>query len=311
MYVCFDLRKIKIKRYHKPILTLGTFDGVHLGHRVILKKVRDKAKKHNTKSLVVTYEPHPQSIVSPKDAPMLLTSLEEKLDLLEELEIDETVVINFDEELANYSADRFIQEILIDKLDPQAVIIGYNHGFGKDRKGGIQSLKEEGRKKGFEVKVVSPVEYQNQPISSTRIRKSIISGKFNETLEMLGYGYSLYGKVMKGRGWGKKMGYPTANLEANSRKLLPKDGVYAAESVFNDKKLDGMMYIGSNPTFKDKGRSLEIHLFDFEGSIKVGQKIKLNLKDWFRGDVKFNNMESLRKQLQQDESRIKNHFKTN
>ncbi|MCJ7508724.1 MAG: bifunctional riboflavin kinase/FAD synthetase [candidate division Zixibacteria bacterium] len=311
MHICFDLRRVKLKTYVKPVITLGTFDGVHLGHRMILENLKEKASKRKAKSIAVTYEPHPQSIVSPSDAPLILTTLEEKLDLLEEFQIDETVVIDFDQELANYSADRFVHEILVDKLDVGAVVIGYNHGFGKNRTGNLELLKEEGKKRGFEVEVVPPVEYEKKPISSSRIRRSLKQGHFEDVLKMLGHGYPLYGNLIEGRGRGKEMGYPTANLEVNSRKLLPPDGVYAAEAVVDNQNKQGMMYIGTNPTFGQKERSLEIHLFDFSQSIQVGEKLKVNLRSWVREEMKFDSVESLKKRLEQDEIKIKTFFRTN
>jgi riboflavin kinase / FMN adenylyltransferase len=311
MYICFDLRKVKIKTYVKPVITLGTFDGVHLGHRAILERLKEKASKRKVKSIAVTYEPHPQSIVSPSDAPLILTTLEEKLDLLEEFQIDENVVIGFDQELANYTPDRFVQEILVGKLDVGAVVIGYNHGFGKNRTGNLELLKEEGKKRGFEVAVVPPVEYEKKPISSSRIRRSLKHGHFEDALKMLGHGYPLYGNLIEGRGRGKEMGYPTANLEVNSRKLLPPDGVYAAEAVVDNQKKQGMMYIGTNPTFGQKERGLEVHLFDFSQSIQVGEQLKVNLRSWVREEMKFDSVESLKKKLEQDEIEIKTFFRTN
>lgn len=311
MHICFDLRKVKLKTYAKPVITLGTFDGVHLGHRMILENLKGKAREREAKSIVVTYEPHPQSIVSPSDAPLILTTLEEKLDLLEKFQIDETVVIDFDQELANYSADRFVQEILVDKLDVGAVVIGYNHGFGKNRTGNLELLKKEGGKRGFEVEVVPPVEYEKKPISSSRIRRSLKQGHFEDVLKMLGHGYPLYGNLIEGRGRGKEMGYPTANLEVNSLKLLPPDGVYAAEAVVDNQNKQGMMYIGTNPTFEQKERSLEIHLFHFSQSIQVGEKLEVNLRSWVREEMKFDSVESLKKKLEQDEIEIKTFFRTN
>jgi len=311
MHICFDLRRVKLKTYVKPVITLGTFDGVHLGHRAILERLKEKASKRKVKSIAVTYEPHPQSIVSPSDAPLILTTLEEKLDLLEEFKIDETVVIDFDQELANYAPDRFVREILVDKLDVGAVVIGYNHGFGKNRTGNLELLKEEGKQRGFEVEVVPPVEYEKKPISSSRIRRSLKQGQFDDLLKMLGHGYPLYGNLIEGRGRGKEMGYPTANLEVNSRKLLPPDGVYAAEAIIGSQKKQGMMYIGTNPTFEQKERSLEVHLFDFSQSIQVGEKLKANLKSWVREEMKFDSVENLKKKLEQDEIKIKTFFRTN
>lgn len=310
MNACFNIREIETRSYRKPIVSLGTFDGVHLGHKAILERLKNKAREKQTQSLVVTYEPHPQSIVSPKDAPLVLTNLEEKLDLLEELDIKETVIIDFNKQFAEYSPEKFIQEMLIDKLDPQGVVIGYNHSFGKNRKGNTDLLKEESEKRGFEIEIVKPVNYKDSPISSTRIRHSLKLNDFEEALNMLGHNYPLYGKVVQGEKKGREIGYPTVNLQVDSRKLLPPDGVYAAESSVNNKKMYGMFYVGTNPTL-NKGRSLEIHFFDFEDNIHTGDKLKLYLKKRFRGEEKFGNMQDLKKQLQKDEFEIRNFFKKN
>ncbi len=309
MRVRFDLRKIGTRPYNKPVVSLGTFDGVHLGHRAILEQVKQKAQEQDTESLVVTYEPHPQSVVSPQDAPLVLTTLEEKLDLLDKLGIDETVVIDFDKELSNYSAERFVQEILVDRLDPGTIIIGQNHGFGKDRLGDIDLLIEEAEVKGFGVEVVPPIRYEGEPISSTRIRNNLSRGNFKQALEMSGHSYPLYGEVIRGQGRGEKMGYPTANLRVDPAKLFPGDGVYAAQWSLNDRKGNGMTYIGTKPTFGYKQRAIEIHLFDFEDSISTGEEIKLSLRNWVREELKFKDAWGLEEQLRQDELRVRDFFR--
>jgi len=308
MHVCFNMEQMKGGMHHKPVVSLGTFDGVHLGHRAILKRLKTRAEEKQSRSLVVTYEPHPQSIVSPKDAPSILTTLEEKCTLLEEIGIDETVIIGFDREFGNYSPERFIQEILIDKLDPQGIVIGYNHSFGKNRKGDTDLLKEESDKSGFEIEIVEPVKYMDSPISSTRIRHSLKSDSFADALNMLGHSYPLYGDAIRGEKIGREIGYPTVNLKLDSRKLLPPDGVYAAELSLNNRKLHGMLYVGTNPTFKHKGRSLEIHFLDYKDDIQSGDRLKLFLRRWFRKERTFDSVQDLRRQLEKDESRIRAFF---
>lgn len=307
MEICFDIENLDSTILEKPVVTLGTFDGVHLGHQAIIKRLVEKAKEKGKKSLVVTYEPHPQSVVAPESAPLVLTTLEEKLFFLRKLDVDQTVVINFDKHLAQYPAQRFVEEILIKKLNVGDLIIGYDHAFGKNREGRVQLLKEARKIYDLELEIIPPVKNNHLPIKSSRIRKELKSGNFSKVVKMLGHSFPIWGTEITGQGLGTTLGYPTINLEVSERKLLPGDGVYAAQAKIEDKTWRGMMYKGKNPTFKEKYPSLEIHLFDFNKSVKK-EKICLFVEKWIREDKKFESAEELKRQLKEDEKAIKEYF---
>jgi len=264
MHVCFDIRKVDFQAFEKPVVTLGSFDGVHLGHQAIIKRLSEKSKEKKRMGVVVTYEPHPQTVVAPHDAPGILTTLEEKLKLLEEFGVEETVVMNFDEQLREYSAEEFVEKILISKLNVGDLVVGDDHAFGKNRAGKIDLLREAALKYNFNLEVV-PARYVNGTrISSTRIRKELKSGDYTEAKRLLGHSYPISGTVVRGKGRGQGLNYPTLNLKIPSRKLLPQDGVYSARVQLEAKSYVGMLYIGPKPTFDDNTRSVEVHLFGLE-----------------------------------------------
>jgi riboflavin kinase/FMN adenylyltransferase len=307
MNVCFDLRKVDYFPFDKPVVTVGTFDGVHRGHQRIIKKLVGKAKRKRKKSVLVTFEPHPQSVVAPKSAPKILTTLEEKLFLLEKLGIDETIVLNFDEELSCYSAEKFIQEILIDKLNVGDLVIGYDHAFGKDRKGRKELLKKATQEYGFGLEIVPPVKNDGVPIKSTLIRKDLLGGDFGKAIHMLGHSYLIYGDKIAGSGLGKKLGYPTINLAVCEKKLLPQDGVYVTLVQMENKSYSGMFYSGKSSIFPNKARSLEVNVFDYRPKKDVKQ-VGLFLLDRIRSNETFENVDALKEQLRKDEKKAKKLF---
>jgi riboflavin kinase/FMN adenylyltransferase len=307
MEVCFDMKDIDSALVKKPVVTLGTFDGVHLGHRAIIERLVKKAKGKGKKSLLVTYEPHPQSVVAPESAPKILTTLEEKLFFLEKLDIDVTVVINFDKDLARHEAKPFVEEILIKRLNVGDLVIGYDHAFGKNRAGRVEFLKEAEKTYGFGLEIISPVKNDHLPIKSSRIREELKSGEFHKVIKMLGHSFPIWGSKVQGKGLGVSMGYPTINLRVSPRKLLPRDGVYAATAEIEGKTWAGMMYKGKKPTFEGKSPSLEVHLFDLDPSLKT-ERVCLFVEKWIRGDLKFESPEGLKKQIKEDEKVIKDYF---
>ena len=308
MHVCFDIRKVDFKAFERPVLTLGSFDGVHLGHQAIIKRLLEKSKEKKRKGVVVTYEPHPQSVVAPHDAPNLLTTLEEKLALLEELGVEETLVMNFDHRLSEYSAEEFVEKILLGKLNIGDLVVGYDHAFGKNRAGKIELLKEEASVYNFDLEVIPALYVEGIRVSSTRIRKKLEAGEFAKAIAMLGHSYHLSGTVIRGKGRGKGVGYPTLNLEIPSGKLLPQDGVYSVRVQLEGKTYVGMMYVGPNPTFGDYTRSVEVHVFGLEK--EVGDiKVKLLVESWVREPKKFADSQHLKDQLKSDEKKIKEMFR--
>lgn len=308
MHVCLDIRKVDFRPYDKPVVTLGSFDGVHLGHQAIIKRLIEKSKDRKRTGVVVTYEPHPQSVVAPDNAPGLLTTLEEKLKLFEKLGVEETVVMNFDKQLKEYSAEEFIDKILVNKLDVGDLVVGDDHAFGKNRAGRIALLKEVSLKSNFDLETVSALYMDGVKVSSSRIRREILAGEFAKAITMLGHGYPITGTVIRGKGRGKSLDYPTLNLDVSSRKLLPPDGVYSVRVQLEDKNYVGMMYIGPKPTFGEESRSVEVHVFGLEKD--VGDlKVELFVKSWVREPIKFANPEDLKVQLKSDEKRVKQLFR--
>jgi riboflavin kinase/FMN adenylyltransferase len=306
MKVFFDLAELKL--WKKPIVTLGTFDGVHLGHQAILKELAKEKREKRRDTLLVTYEPHPQGVVSPENSPLILSTLEEKLKLLESLpegrELSGVLVLKFTKEFSLLSADDFIEEILINKLKAGELIIGENHAFGKDRSGGIGLLKKASKKFDFKLRIVPSVRMDSVRISSSRIRKELLSGDFENACQMLGHSYLVAGKPVKGKGIGKEIGYPTVNLEVVEKKLLPKKGVYSVEVEIKDEKFYGMMYIGKKLTLNEEELSLEVNLFDYQGN-NIPDQLMIYLQKWIREEKKFGNLKELQIQLTEDEKNIR------
>lgn len=298
----------KIETGERPIVTLGTFDGVHLGHQAILKELTQGKKEKGRDSLLVTYEPHPQSIVSPENSPLILSTLEEKLSLLDMLpegkQLSGVLVLEFTREFSQMPAEDFIEKILIKGLKAGQLIIGQNHAFGKGRSGGIELLKKASREYGFELKITPAVLWNKERISSSRIRKQMLAGDFENACLMLGHSYLIAGKPVKGKGLGKEIGYPTINLEVPERKLLPRKGVYGVEVKIKEKRFCGMMYIGRKFTLDEEKLSLEVNLFDYrEGPLP--DRIMIYLQKWIREERKFDSLKKLRSQLSEDEKKIR------
>jgi riboflavin kinase/FMN adenylyltransferase len=316
MHVFLDIRKIDAQAFDKPVVSLGTFDGVHLGHQAIIKRLLERSKEKNKMGLLVTYEPHPQSVVAPESAPEVLTTLEEKLHLLEKMGVKGTWVINFDEKISELGAKEFLEEILVKKLNVGEIIVGHDHAFGKNRAGRIELLAEASKKYNFRLEVIPAVYTENfQPvgperISSTKIRKELKQGDFNQGIRMLGHSYPIWGKATKGKGRGKTLDYPTINLNTPAGKLLPKDGVYSTKVEIKEKDYFGMLYIGAKPTFGDNSRSLEVHLFDMDQDI-IDPEVHLFVEGFIREPQKFDTPALLKDQLRADEKKIKEMFHIN
>ena len=307
MHVCFDIRKADFQAYDRPVVTLGSFDGVHLGHQAIISRLMGKSREVKKSGVVVTYEPHPQSVVAPHDAPGLLTTMEERLRLLESLGVKETVVMTFDEKLRDYLADEFVERILVEKLKVGSLVVGEDHAFGKDRSGRTDLLKRAALVYGFDLEVV-PAQYSGGTrISSTRIRKELAAGEFTRVTEMLGHAYPLSGTVTRGKGRGRDLGYPTLNLEIPPSKLLPQDGVYGVRVRLDEREHPGMMYVGPRPTFGEEARSVEVHVLGREIEV-TNPRVDLLVERWVRKPKRFPDPEHLRDQLKSDEKRIKEMF---
>jgi riboflavin kinase/FMN adenylyltransferase len=338
MQVYSDIKEVDFSASGKPVVSLGTFDGVHLGHQTVIKRLLERAKEKNRIGLVITYEPHPQSVVAPQSAPQVLTMLEEKLYLFEKLGVEVTLVIHFDKKLSQLEPEDFLEQILVKKLNAGEIIVGHDHAFGKNRSGKIDLLAQASKKYNFQLEVLPAVYYnensvndsnqkgtvksqsvemcsgenKSEPacqerISSTKIRKEIRQGDFTKGVKMLGHSYPIWGQATKGKGRGKMLDYPTINLQTPPAKLLPKDGVYSAKMQIQDKSYFGMLHIGPKPTFGDSSHSIEVHLFDANPD-EIDSKVCLFVESWIRELQKFDTPALLRDQLRADEKRIKEIF---
>jgi riboflavin kinase/FMN adenylyltransferase len=290
-----------LEKIRNAVVTQGTFDGVHLAHKIILSKVKQLAKNKNGESVVMTFEPHPRMVLKPNTHDLkLLTTLDEKIELLQKEGIQNLIVIPFTIEFSQMQSQAFIKQILVDKIGTKTLVIGYDHRFGKNREGSFEHLKNYNNDYGFEVEEVSEQLVDEIAVSSTKIRKALNEGKITISAKYLGRNYSIKGTVVKGLQLGRTIGYPTANLIVDSEnKLIPSDGVYAVKVIVNSNTFGGMLNIGNNPTVEGKGRSIEVNIFDFSEDI-YNQSISIIFVNKLREEEKFNGLDALKTQLEKD-----------
>ena len=284
------------------VITIGTFDGVHLGHQKIIDQLKKEAAKIDGETVIVTFYPHPRKIVHKEQSPLLLlTTLSEKLHLLESYGIDHVVVVPFNEDFASQTAAAYVEDFLIAKLHPKVVIIGYDHKFGKDRKGDYTTLEHYGKTHQFAVLEIPGKVLDEVTISSTAVRGAIKEGDVAKALDLLGHPYTLSGQVVKGNQLGRKIGYPTANIHVpEADKLLPANGVYAVLVRMDDyRTLKGMLNIGIRPTIGESPLTIEVNIFDFNQDI-YGQHLTVEFIARLRDELKFNGLEPLIDALAQD-----------
>lgn len=310
MDVFLDLDSIPQKQF--PIITIGTFDGIHLGHQKLISHLLEKKKRYNGTAFLVTFEPHPQIVLNNRNQPIsILTTLEEKLEVLQQFPIDGVVVIPFTKKLSELSGQLFIKKILIDKIGMKDIVIGYDHAFGKNRSGNVETLREMSAEFGFQVNVVEPVSLDGQIVKSTSVRNALRNGDISKATAFLGRPYLITGKVSRGRGRGKTSLFPTANLKvSHPHKLLPKNGVYVAEAVLDEKKYQAIVNIGERPTFNEKDKTIEVHIFDFSKNI-YNRTLRLNILSRMRDEIKFQSVESLKKQINDDIKMARDYFQLN
>ena len=284
------------------MVTIGTFDGVHLGHRKILERLTNNAKNTGLKSAVLTFFPHPRMVLQKDLDIKLLNTLEEKKQILETLGLDYLIIHPFTKEFSRLSAIDFVRDILINNLKAKKIIIGYDHRFGRNRNANIQDLISFGNTFDFEVEEIPAQEIDDVSVSSTKIRKALLEGDVETANSYLSYPYMLTGTVKKGKGLGKGFGFPTANLHiAEAYKLIPKNGAYVVKSNLDGKDYHGMMNIGFNPTVDGSQKSIEVNFFEFEGNL-YGKKIQVQLLHRIRDEHKFNSIEELKEQLKKDKN---------
>ena len=288
------------------ILTLGTFDGVHKGHRKIISNLKSEAKRNNLRSIILTFFPHPRNIVS-SEIIKSISTIDEKIKIFSDLGIDELIIQKFDKSFANMDAKEFI-ELLVDNLKIKKIIVGYNHRFGKNRSADINVLKDFSLKYDFEVLEIKAFEVENIKISSTKIRDAIQQGNINLCNNYLGYNFNINGDVVKGKSIGKSLGFPTANIKiVEEYKIMPKNGVYLVRCFFEKEKLYGMMNIGFNPTFGSNDKTLEVNIFDFDKDL-YGETIRIEFLNFIREEIKFENVELLQNQLIKDRENCIKHL---
>jgi len=304
LQVYFDFKDYKVKR---PIITIGAFDGVHLGHNEILKRLCTTAIEKKGESLVLTFWPHPRIILDHENSLKLLNTLEEKIALFEKAGVDNLVILTFNDTFSNLSYSDFIKTVLVEKLNVFHLIVGYNNHFGKNREGNYDKISEFALTFGFTSEKLDVKYIENVKVSSSLIRDALLNGNVDLANKQLGYEYSITGKVIPGDKIGRTIGFPTANISVlNDFKLIPHNGVYAVCVTVGDKKFKGMMNIGVRPTINSKAKlTLEVHLFNFYDDI-YGEEITVYFKQWIRQEMHFNNLEQLIKQLNTDKTEVLN-----
>ena len=284
----------------KTIVTIGTFDGVHIGHKIILEKIVSNAKGLDCESVVLTFFPHPRMVLHENSDIKLLNTSSEKAFLLEKNGIDSLIIHPFNQEFSLLSAEDFVKSILVDKLNIKKIIIGYDHRFGRNRTANIDDLILFGKEFGFEVEQISAQEINDIAISSTKIRDAIVDGNISLANQYLGYNYFFSGNVVKGKQLGRTIGFPTANIKiAEDYKLIPKEGVYIVKNSLESKTVFGIMNIGNRPTVDGKNQTIEVYFIDFEKDI-YDENITIEILEFIRNEQKFDSLDLLKAQIQKD-----------
>ena len=306
----YIIRNPKLLNLNKKyFITVGTFDGVHLGHQKIINQLVKKAKQKNCGTLLLTFDPHPRKVVQPSNAPLLLQTIEERSEILSKLGLEIIFVQPFTKAFSKLNSEEYVKDILVNQLNVEHLLVGYNHRFGKNRTANIFDLKKLGKKYKFSVSEIQAHIVNKITVSSTKIRHAINNGNIKYANSLLGHTYKLKGIVMKGRQNGKKIGFPTANVKIKEReKILPKNGVYAVKVNYNEITHLAMMNIGTNPTFNGNYISNEVHLINWDGDL-YKKEIEIFFIERIRDDKKFNSIQDLSIQLQNDKNYILEKFK--
>lgn len=302
----------QIVKDDRSLVTVGTFDGVHLGHQSIIRYLVERARKHDAVSVALSFDPHPREVLRNERVP-LLTTIEERAQVFESLGLDRFIVIPFTPAFAGTRAESFVTDILVNRIGLREVVIGYDHGFGKGREGDSTLLRSLGKDHGFTVDVIPAQVLEKDVVSSTRIREAITEeGDVVLAAKLLGRAYGLSGTVVKGDGRGRTIGYPTANIAVDdTRKVIPKRGVYAVkiQIVGETNQYDGMLNIGYRPTFEGEERRIEAHLFEYDGSL-YDNRIRVTFYQRIRDEKKFKSVDELIQQLSRDKERCRAEFKS-
>ncbi|WP_374166828.1 bifunctional riboflavin kinase/FAD synthetase [Arcticibacter sp. MXS-1] len=303
-----------IDDFQKPertVVTIGTFDGVHIGHRKIISRLVEDAKKMDAESVILTFFPHPRMILHPEDESLkLINTIQEKTELMESLGVDHLIITPFTRDFSNLSPEDYIQHILIDKIGIRKIIIGYDHRFGKDRGGDFALLEKYAAVCHYEIEEIPEQDLNDVAVSSTKVREALLRGDVKTAADFLGYPFQLRGMVIKGDQIGRTIGFPTANLLVEERyKLIPSDGIYAVEIAYKgtEQPLRGMAYIGNRPTINGMTRNIEVNIFDFDTEI-YGETLRLHFLEFIRSDMKFSSLEELQQQIARDQDAVLDYF---
>lgn len=293
-------RNLNILPDKETVVTIGTFDGVHIGHQKIIKRLINTGKTEGLQSVILAFFPHPRMVLQKDSNIKLINTINERHDILDDLGLDYLIVQKFTHEFSRLSAEEFVKEILVKKLNAKKIIIGYDHRFGRNRNADINDLKAFGNTFGFEVEEISVQDINDVAVSSTKIRTALMEGEIHKANAYLGYNFMLTGKVTKGKNLGRQLGFPTANIEIEEDyKIIPKQGSYIVNSIIDDTLVYGMMNIGMNPTVNGNKQTIEVHFFDFDKNI-YSNTIKINLLHRIRDEEKFESVEDLKLQLAKD-----------
>lgn len=301
-----------IKEYNnkKSVVTIGTFDGVHIGHKKILERIIFNAKELNCESVVLTFFPHPRMVLQDNSVVQLLNTVDEKTILLEKTGIDNLIIHPFNQEFSRLTAEEFVKEILVNQLNIRKIIIGYDHRFGRNRTADINDLIVFGKEYGFEVEQISAQEINDNAVSSTKIRNAILEGNITLANNYLGYNYFFSGIVVKGKQLGRTIGFPTANIKINEDyKLIPKNGVYIVKSNYDKKTIFGLMNIGTRPTVDGTNQTIEVFFLDFDKTI-YDETLTIEIIEFIREEQKFDSLNDLKNQINEDKNFALNYINT-
>ncbi|MFT6167053.1 MAG: riboflavin kinase/FMN adenylyltransferase [Vicingaceae bacterium] len=295
----------EFEKLKNAIVTTGTFDGVHQGHRKILNRLIEVAKKNKGESVLITFFPHPRMVLQPDSDLKLINTIDEKIELLREVGIDHLIIHPFTKEFSRTTSLEFVRDLLVNEIGTTKLVIGYDHHFGRNREGSFEHLKEFGPIYGFEVEEISVQDVDNVNVSSTKVRKALEDGEVDVAANYLGYSFFLQGVVVHGQKIGRELGYPTANVEIqNPYKLIPANGIYAVKVNVGNEMYNGMLNIGTRPTIEHSDKvSVEVHLFNFSEDI-YGKEITVSLVQRIRSEKKFDNREALIAEMEKDKVRV-------
>jgi riboflavin kinase/FMN adenylyltransferase len=295
----------EFKAVKNAVVTIGTFDGVHIGHRKIIARIKELAAATGGETVILTFFPHPRMILHPEDESLkLINTIHEKAELLEQLGVDHLIVTPFSRDFSNQTAESYVRDVLVNQIGTKTIVIGYDHRFGKDRQGGLQELLSMAPQYNFDVVEIPEQDIHDVAISSTRIRNALFANDIYTANECLGYPFFITGKVIRGDQLGRQLGYPTANISVEENyKLIPADGIFAVKVKVDGKPYSGMAYIGHRPTVNGMTRNIEVNIFDFKADI-YNQQVRMEFLHFVRGDIKFESLDGLVVQLGKDKEAV-------